>query len=375
VGALLLVGLATDAIGHRTRLPRVTLLLLFGTAVGPAGLDLLTEATQWLPFITHVSLAMVGFLLGDSLSAKNLREHGKEVLALSLGAVVATAMIVSGGALVFGQSLAVALVLGGLATSTAPAATADVVREADTDSPFSRTLLGVVALDDAFGLVLFSLMFAAAREVNGVGGGGPALVHHLREVGGALLLGGALGIPVAMLSGRVAEGEPTLAEALGSVLLCAGLALWLEVSYLIACMTLGAVVSNFARHHTRPFRAIENVEWPFMTLFFVLAGASLQVQGLMMISGLLTCYVVLRMLGRLAGCMLGGAIVGWPRARRGWFGLALMPQAGVALGMALVASDRMPELASVVLPVVIASTVFFELIGPVLTRTALERAA
>jgi Kef-type K+ transport system membrane component KefB len=93
-----------------------------------------------------------------------------------------------------------------------------------------------------------------------------------------------------------------------------------------------------------------------------------------MISGLLACYVALRILGRFAGCMLGGGLVGWPRARRGWFGLALMPQAGVALGMALVASDRMPELAAVVLPVVIASTVFFELVGPVLTRTALERA-
>jgi Kef-type K+ transport system membrane component KefB len=373
LGLLLLAGLATEAIGRRTALPRVTLLLLFGLAIGPSGGDLLPEVHErWFPLVTHVALGMVGFLLGDSLSAANLRRYGRAVLAVSGCAVFATAAIVAAGMLALGQPPAVALVFAGIATSTAPAATLDVIHEARAEGTFTETLLGVVAVDDAFGLVVFSVLLAMASLLNGGADPGALLARHAWEIGGALLAGGLLGLPLATLSGRVSPGEPSLIEALGGVLLCSGLCAWLEVSYLIGCMTLGTVVANVARHHTRPFHAIENVHGPFLIVFFVLAGAALDLDALWVVATALPAYVLLRAGGRLLGGWLGGALAGWSGRTRRAMGLALMPQAGVALGMSLVACERLPELRDLVLPVAIASTVAFELGGPVLTRLALS---
>jgi NhaP-type Na+/H+ or K+/H+ antiporter len=150
LGLLLLVGLGTDAIGRRTALPRVTLLLLFGLAIGPSFLDLLPDAHEsWFPLLTHVALAAVGFLLGDSLSAANLRRHGRAVLSISLSAGFVTSVIVTVGLVALGQPLAVALVFGGIATSTDPAATLDLIREARSKGSFTATLVGEAAEPEA----------------------------------------------------------------------------------------------------------------------------------------------------------------------------------------------------------------------------------
>ena len=138
-------------------------------------------------------------------------------------------------------------------------------------------------------------------------------------------------------------------------------------------MVMGAVVANLARHHERPFHAIEDIEWPFLVLFFVLAGASLSMDSLRQ-SGLLgVAYLLLRTVGRVAGGYLGGWVCRTPAAVRNWTGLALLPQAGVALGMTLVAAEQFPEVGDWLLPTVVGTTVVFELIGPIMTRLALVR--
>jgi Kef-type K+ transport system membrane component KefB len=249
-----------------------------------------------------------------------------------------------------------------------------VVNETKADGLFTRTLLGIVAVDDAWGLIVFSLMLAMAQSLSGQGGSLTPLMTASWELGGALLLGIALGIPMAYITGRIKPGEPTLIEALGVVFLCGGIALRLEVSFLLASMVLGTVVANLARHHVRPFHAIEGIEWPFMILFFVLAGASLHTQSLLRIGLTGLAYIIFRFIGRLVGGWLGGAMSRADRSMRLWMGMALLPQAGVAMGMALVAVQRRPGLEEIVLPTVIASTVLFEVIGPVLTRIGLLRA-
>jgi Kef-type K+ transport system membrane component KefB len=171
----------------------------------------------------------------------------------------------------------------------------------------------------------------------------------------------------------VRPGEPSQAEALGLVMLCAGGAVWLDVSYILAAMVLGAVVANRASHHNRPFRAIEGIEWPFLILFFLLAGAALHLEALAQAGMLAVAYIGLRIAGRILGTRLGGRLSGADPAVRHWMGLALLPQAGVAIGMALLAGQRFPEINDIVLPVVLGSTVIFELVGPVVTRWTLAR--
>ena len=156
--------------------------------------------------------------------------------------------------------------------------------------------------------------------------------------------------------------------------LCGGLALYLGVSFLLAAMVMGAAVANLATHHDRPFHAIEGIEWPFIILFFVLAGASLELETLLQLGTIGSAYVILRIIGRLLGGWLGGTLARAPSSLRRGMGGALMPQAGVAVGMALVAVERFPEFGPVILPVVFASTILFEIFGPVMTRRALTAA-
>ena len=170
------------------------------------------------------------------------------------------------------------------------------------------------------------------------------------------------------------RGEPTQAEALGFVLLCAGLALWAEVSYILACMTLGAFVSSFAAHHKRPFQAIEGIEWPYLILFFLLAGAALHLDALTSVGLIGAVYILTRAAGLYLGAQLGGRVSGAPPRIYNWIGLTVLPQAGVALGLALIAAQAFPELEDLILPTVLGTTVFFELIGPVAARFALRRA-
>ena len=375
IGAIFLVGLLIDNIGQYLRLPRVTLLLIVGFVAGPSLLDLLPDLGDiWFRAVTEIALMMIGFLLGGHLTRTTLRRRGRRVLVVSITVVLATAMIVSLSAWLAGASLALAMILGAVATATDPAATEDVVQESRARGPFSDTLLGIVAIDDAWGVILFSLILAFASALNGGGEPTQFLAHGLWEVGGALLLGIVLGVPMAYLTGRIHAGEPTLVEALGFVLLCGGIALYLEVSYILAAMTMGVVVVNVARHHDRPFHAIEGIEWPFKLLFFLLAGASLELNALVAVGGIGLVYLLTRIAGRIVGASLGTVAAGKNSIPGHWVGLALLPQAGVAIGMALTASEAIPAIKDVLMPIVIGTTVLFELAGPVMTKMALRRA-
>jgi len=375
VGALLLLGLLTDVLGKRTALPRVTLLMLFGVAFGPSMADLLPHSSdKWFHLFADAALSMVGFLLGEKLTRERLASYGRSVLWISVAEVIVTSAAVFAGLLLLGAHWDVALLLASISTATAPAATLDVVREDGAEGPFTDTLLGIVAVDDAWGLIVFAFAVAICLGQSG-DGASTFLVNTSRELLGAGALGLALGIPAAYVTGRIDPGEPTLSEALGVVFLCGGLALWLEVSFLLASMVLGAVVANLAKHHSRPFHEIENIEWPFMVLFFVFAGASLDPRSLLEIGAIGSIYVAMRVAGRIVGGWLGGQISGASPEIRRWMGLALMPQAGVALGMALIAAERFPQHADTILPVVIGATVLFEVVGPVLTRRAIAAAS
>ena len=373
LGICLLLGLVADELGRRSHIPRVTLLILLGFGMGPSGLDVLPKAfADWYPFLATVALTMVAFLLGSSLSADALRKHGKQILSISLAVVIVTVVVVGAGLAIFGIPILLCLLLAGIATATAPAASQDVVRQTGAAGPFTDTLLGVVAIDDAWGLIVFSVLLVTAKAIAG-DGSVSILLHGLWEVGGAMAVGAAVGLPAAFLTGRLREGEPIQAEALGVVFLCAGLAIWLEVSFLLAGIVAGAIVVNLAEHHTSAFHEIEHVEWPFMVLFFIAAGSLLHVDALQQIGMIGVAYIVLRTGSRIIGGWFGGAIAGSPPIHRRWIGVALLPQAGVALGMALVAGNQLPEMKETLLAIVVGSTVVFEIFGPVLTQVALHK--
>jgi len=374
IGGILLLGLASDFLGRRTFLPRVSLMLVFGILVGDEVLGFIPETvSSRFEIIANMALLMIGFLLGGRLTLKSLGQCGRQVGWISVAATLGTTMVVTLALVVVGAPLEIAVLLGCIAAATAPAATVDTVLESGSQSRFSRLLLAIVAIDDAWALVLFSLGLALVSVMNGVQESYAPVLHAGYEIFGAVLLGGVIGLPAAYLTGRLKPGQPMLTEALGLVFVCGGAAMWLEVSFLIAAMVMGAVIANLARHHEYPFHEIENIEWPFMVLFFLLAGASLQIGMLAELSLIGGVYLLARTGGKLLGAWVGARACDASREVRRWMGLAMMPQAGVAIGMALLSANKFPEYRQTILSIVISATVFFEVVGPVLTRISLRR--
>jgi Kef-type K+ transport system membrane component KefB len=374
LGGVLISGLVISAVGQKTHLPRVTLLLIFGVVIGKGGLDVIPIIfSNQFEIISEMALMMVGFLLGGRLTVNSLKSSLNATIWISIAAAVITALIVALALIFFGIPLELAIVLGCLASATDPAAILDVTQESNYTKPFKNQLLSIVSLDDAWALMLFGMGIALVSTLITVGVEDSALLMVAKDIGGAILIGLCIGFPAAYLTGRVKPGQPILSEALGAVFICGGLALWLGVSFLIASMVLGAVVGNVAKHHEQPLHAIEGIEWPFMVVFFVLAGANLEVRILSSIGLICVVYIIFRIVGKMVGARIGGQFGKADSQTKRWMGVALLPQAGVAIGMALVASNFIPEYRQTLLSVVVLSTVLFEIMGPIFTRLALER--
>lgn len=374
IGSILLLGLATDFLGKRTFLPRVTLLLIFGIIVGEEVLGVIPHSvTSRFEIITDIALLMIGFLLGGKLSLNSFQRDGRQILLISLSAAIGTTVLVTLALIAIGISVEIAILLGCIAAATAPAATVATVQESNSDSKFSRLLLAIVAIDDAWALILFSLGLALVSLFNGNEDSTMHLINASYEIFGALLIGALIGIPAAFLTGRVKPGQPMLTEALGLVFVCGGISIWLEVSFLIAAITMGAFVANLAKHHDYAFHEIENIERPFLVIFFILAGATLEISVLAGLGVIGLVYIIARIVGKVFGAWLGARLAKTDSNIQHWMGAALMPQAGVAIGMALLIANRFPEYQQTILSIVISTTVIFELVGPVFTRLALKK--
>ena len=375
IGGILLLGLLTNALGQRTFLPRVSLLLLFGVLIGKDFLNIIPSIfADRFEIIANIALLMIGFLLGGRLTFKSLKQTAHSVFWISISSAIFTTIIVSLGLYLIGTPKEIAILLGCIAAATAPAAVYDVTLELKGQSPFRNLLLSIVTIDDVWALILFSAGIAIVTALNGGGMDVSSLGLAGKEIGGSILLGFAVGLPAAILTGRLKQGQPILTEALSIVFICGGLAIWLELSYLITSIITGAVIANFAKHHEYPFHAIEGIEWPFMVIFFVLAGASLEINSVMEAGLIGIVYILCRIAGKIIGARAGSYCCRTDESTKKWMGIALLPQAGVAIGMALVAANHFPEYRQIILSIVISSTVFFEIIGPVLTKTAILRA-
>ncbi|CAN8140253.1 Cation:proton antiporter [uncultured Thiomicrorhabdus sp.] len=375
-GGLFLIGLIADLIGRHTPLPRVTLLILTGFAIGPSVLGWLPDFIQeWFPILTNIALSMIGFELGKNLTRNKLKEMGKPIIGISLSVMFMTSLTMFTGLYLLGVPIEIALILAGIAPATAPAPVVDVINEVNAKGSYTDTLLGVVAIDDAWGMLTFSLLLVTASILSGNGDAYSSLYDGVWEVSGAVLLGLLLGFPMAYIGNHIYPGKSTQAEVLGIVLVCAGAALYLEVSYILSAMVLGTVVANFSQgHQDRQFEEVEAIQWPLLILFFLLAGSALQLDALWQAGAIGLAYIILRLFGRVSGSWIGANWAGCRNPHYNWMGLAMLPHAGVPIGMALLAIQHFPQHQEILLAVILGATVAFELIGPAITRHMIRQA-
>ncbi|MFA5411301.1 MAG: cation:proton antiporter, partial [Candidatus Omnitrophota bacterium] len=276
------------------------------------------------------------------------------------------------------QPLYIALIFGAIASATAPAATVMVMREYRAKGKFTDTLLGVVAIDDAWCLIIFAVSLAISQAIYTHMVATSFLIkvflQSLLSLFGAFILGTILAIPLALFYRFIRTQTELLIFTLGFIFLNIGLAIWLHLSVLLACMFLGAILTNLNRYSFKFFDSLKSIDSPLFLLFFVLAGANLEMDILPKLGIIGLVYLTCRVMGKMTGASLGAKISRAPASVRRYLGWGLIPQAGVALGCALIAQNDFPVVGKMIFTTIVATTVVYELIGPICTKYALHKA-
>ncbi|MDD6046037.1 MAG: cation:proton antiporter, partial [bacterium] len=344
---------------------------------GPYCLNLFSEnMLAGISELTSIALGFIAFSIGGEFKWESLKRVGVKALIITIFQAIAALAAVDVVLILCGFDLPLSLTLGAIATATAPAATLMVVRQYRAQGTMTNTLLSVVAMDDAIGLAAFAISLAMAQSLTS--GAAPTvqnmLISPLLEIGLSLVVGAALGTVLSFLLRFFRSRANRLSLMIAAVF--AGVALsdcW-GLSALLTCMAIGAAMVNLRADSSA---LIENTDrWtpPLFMLFFIISGAELDLQVLTTVGLLGVLYLVARSLGKYFGSALGACVVKSEPKIRKYLGLTLLPQAGVAIGMAQVVIAKLPEYGEVIRAVVLCATLVYELVGPVITRVALSRA-
>jgi Kef-type K+ transport system membrane component KefB len=376
LGIFLMFGGSAYAIARVLSLPRVTLLVISGLIVGPSVLNLVPdEIVELFPIMSYIALSMVAFRLGEAFIDFDFLKKGFPVFSISLGKAVLASGFVFCAAYFLRGDIVFALLLAGLAPASAPAAILDVISETKSKGKLTNTIVSVLAFDNILGVILFSVLLVAAETIAGKGEPTQEILGGLWEIGGAFLLGISIGWIMARLVGRLEKGKPSLLEITGFLFLCAGLAYQLKISYLLACIVLGATVAkNRAQPKQNIFLTVEDVSEPFLVIFFLLAGCELDLSALQSLGVIGILYVLARCLGFVVGGSLAARLVNAEPVVRQNIGWSLFPQAGIALGLAVITLEYFPQLGQFLVSVIVSTTMVFELFGPAVTRWRLYKA-
>ena len=381
VGFILLAGLFSAKLINRIRFPAVTAYLILGILIGPSLFKLIPKGIlDASGLISNIVLGLIAFSLGQNFTRQAFRNIGRPVLWISiLEAVLPWIFVTLSSFILLRQPFYLAILFGAIAAATAPAATVMVVREYRAKGKFTDILLGVVAIDDGWCLIIFSLSLAISKAVAFHTSNAlifKVIFQAFLEIAGAFLFGGLMAYFVSFFSKFIRTQTELLIYTLGFVLLTTGLAISLGFSVLLANMFFGTVLININKSEFNFFDPLKTVDSPLYLLFFVLAGANFEISLLLKGVGILgiVVYIFFRSIGKALGSMWGGYIVKVEDRIRKYLGFALLPQAGVALGCALIAKSDFPKVGDMLFTTIIATTVIYELIGPLCTKYALHKA-
>ena len=391
-------GLLMSRLAKKLSLPAVTAYLVAGLLLGPYLLGALDvtglgfyapEVVARLDIISQVALGFIAFTIGNEFRLEQLKHMGKQAITVGILQAVGTTALVDVAlvALHFIDpeliSVSSAITLGAIAAATAPAATLMVVRQYKADGPLTRLLLLVVAIDDAVGLVLFSASFGVAMALeSGSISVVTVLVEPVVEIVLSLALGGLAGWVLYRVEKYFHSRSKRLSISIGFVLLTVGLSMvefeaggiHFGFSLLLVCMMTGTIFCNICDFSEELMARVDGWTTPLFVLFFVLSGAELNLKILsnptVLLIGLV--YIVFRSLGKYLGSYGSCALTGCSDSIKKHLGITLLPQAGVALGMALTAQQLADG--SAVRSVVLFSVLVYELVGPALTKRSLVAA-
>lgn len=388
IGIMIFLGFLAGLIFERFKFPMITGYIVLGMALSPSLLGFIPAGTvEQLDIITDVALGLIAYLIGSSLRWEDFRRLAKPIAWItplqSFGSwIFVTAILAALGPVLvphesFWQTIfPMAALIGAVSVATAPAATMAIVSELRAKGPFTTTLLAVVGLDDAVAIVVFAIATGVFRPL--VKEAGEFSVYHmlgipLLHIAGSVLLGIAFALVLFYVVKLVRTREFLVVVIVGTILLCIGIAGYLGLSSLLANLVLGFVIINIAKRKELNL-VVEEFENLIFVLFFVLAGLHFDL-SVLEVAGVLALLIVLaRCSGKYLGVRLGATISDASDTVKNYLGLALLPQAGVAIGLILLAAREFPSFGVIMLNAVLASTIIHELVAPPLTKYAILKA-
>jgi Kef-type K+ transport system membrane component KefB len=374
----MLGGLLMTRLTRLAKLPNVTAYLIAGVLIGPYVFNLVgSDMLEGFGVITECALGFIAFSIGDEFKLESLKAIGKPAILITLFESVFAVVCTMSITLLLGFNPIICIMLGALSASTAPAATLLIVRQYKASGPLTDMLLPVVAADDATGLIAYSICVSIAQNMvnhTAFSFAGTVLLPLL-HIAEALLLGAVLGVILAFAHRYFRSHTNRMSLCIAFVMIGVGLADYLGLSNLLLCMALGAVYVNLWNDSERILRCIDDWTYPLFMLFFVISGAQLNLSTLPKVGLLGIVYVFARFGGKFLGAWLGGGITKQPAVVRNNLGWALMPQAGVAIGMATMVLKQLPaEYSQLIQTVILSATLIYEIVGPLAAKSALQRA-
>jgi len=387
IGIIFFLGYIGALLANKVGLPKVSAYVLVGMALSPSITGVISEDfLKETSVIVDFALAMVAYTLGGHLRLKGILRAGKEIVSITMGQGIGAYLFVTCSSLAFiyffypdFSFLDVAIIsilFGAISLSTAPAATIATIHECKASGPFTSVLLAIVALDDAMGLIVFALTLSIVKSmVSGAGFSGMALLAACLKVCYSMLIGGGIGALLVYSIKFINKRETLIIITVATFCLTFGINETLGLEPLFATMIMGFVVANIYPDDL-PYRFLEGYYEPVVfVVFFVLAGAHIDLRILLEYFPLAILFVIFRVSGKWVGTYVSGTLAGAPREHSRYLGMALAPQAGIAIGLSLYV-QQIPQLelfGTIVLNVIVAKTAINEVLGPWLLKTALHR--
>lgn len=377
LGIIIFMGIISGKIAGLFKLPNVSGYIVGGLLIGPSLLNIIKvgEADSF-KLLNDFALATIAFSIGNEFLWGNIKKIGKNIFIITLAQVVGTVILVFFTMYtIFRQPIGFSLITASIAAATAPAGIVLVIRELKAKGPLVNTILPVVAIDDALGLMAFGISLSLVKLME-LGGGFSVLkmiASPLIEIAGSLVLGVVLGFLLSFISKKAKGRDELLTIVLGFIILGASLSEILHLSALLTCMMIGAMVVNLVQNTNRIFDIVSDFTPPIYILFFTLAGASLNVSVLSKVGFLGVGYIVSRTLGKMIGSGLGAKAVKAPANVVKYLGMTLLPSGGIPIGLALIVASELPNMGEAVTTIVLFSILVFDIIGPIFTRLGIVR--
>ena len=380
VALMIASGLVFGKLVNYIKLPNVTGYLLAGLLLGPYILNVFPlEAVNEMTIIPNVALGFIAFSVGSEFKLSYIKRVGMTPIIIAIFEALLADIIVVCVLLAFGQPLALSLVLGAIASATAPAATIMVIRQYNAKGPVTETLLTVVALDDAVAIMLFGISTAIATQILGTQSSEgvsviSSILKPVYEILGSLVVGAIFGL-LFTLPFKIFKKQPNrLSIIICGVFFAVSIAEKIGLSPLLMCMAMSAVFVNISSQTDDVMNITDRFTPPILTLFFVLSGAQLDITMIPKIGFVGIIYIIFRVIGKYTGAWLGAKLGKAPRVVQKYLGPTLIPQAGVEIGLSLIATTVVPQYADVIRAVVLCAALIYVMIGPAITKVTLTKA-